>query len=193
MTLVDWHFRSGDSMHSFFDPHIVYERLFAPFQLFPGVVLPPDEYRFTRARFNVMTAQRRRIQGTLNFSFGPYWSGRAETLQTGLTLRLPPKFSFAFNTNQTFARLPQRNFVARVITSQVNFSPSPALTFSNLVQYDNQSRNLGWQSRARWILNPGNDVFVAFNQGWLQNPEGGYRFRTADSKVSAKVQYTVRF
>jgi hypothetical protein len=162
LTLIDWHFRSGDALHSVFDTNVVYERLFAPFQLFPGVVLPPGEYQFTRERFNFTSSARRRIQGSANFSFGRYWSGHAETLQTGLTFRLPPRFSFSLNTNQTFARLPQRNFVARVITSQVNFSPSPSLSFSNLIQYDNQSRNMGWQSRVRWIIRPGNDLLFAF-------------------------------
>ena len=70
-----------------------------------------------------------------------------------------------------------------------------ALSFSNVVQYDNRSRNLGWQSRARWTLQPGNDVFVAFNQGWVQEFEENrnLRFRAQDSKVSAKFQYSARF
>jgi hypothetical protein len=77
----------------------------------------------------------------------------------------------------------------------VNFSASPSLSFSNLVQYDNRSRNLGWQSRVRWTLRAGNDLFVAFNQGWIQE-EGdnrSLRFRAEDSRVSAKFQYSYRF
>jgi len=65
---------------------------------------------------------------------------------------------------------------------------------SNLIQYDNRSRNMGWQSRVRWTLRPGNDLFFAFNQGWIQEADGGtLRFRTQDSKVSAKFQYSFRF
>jgi hypothetical protein len=110
-----------------------------------------------------------------------------------VTYKVPPWFSLSFNTNQTFARLPQNNFVARVMSWQVNYTASPFLGFSNLIQYDNQSRNLGWQSRVRWILRPGNDFFFVFSQGWIQDPAGGYRFTAQDSKVSGKLQYTFRF
>lgn len=75
----------------------------------------------------------------------------------------------------------------------MNYAPSPFVSLSNLIQYDNLSRNLGWQSRVRWTLQPGNDVFFVFSQGWLQDTVGGYRFSAQDSKVSAKFQYSTRF
>jgi hypothetical protein len=192
-TVLDWHFRSGDSLHSFFDINPAYERLFAPFPIFPGVILPPGEYRTTRARGSLTTATKRKLQGSVNWSFGTYWSGHADTLTTSLSYKIPPYFSISFNTNQTFARLPQGNFVARIISSQINYAVSPFLSFSNLIQYDNQSRNMGWQSRIRWILQPGSDVFLAFSQGWIQPNTGGYRFTAQESKMSVKVQHTLRF
>ena len=53
--------------------------------------------------------------------------------------------------------------------------------------------SLGWQGRVRWTLQPGNDLFFAFNQGWIQEDGRDFRFRTRDSKVSAKFQYSFRF
>ena len=193
LNLVDWHFRSGDSVHSLFDYHPTYERLFVPFTISPGVVLPPGEYRFTRWHYNVMSASKRRLQGNINVSSGSYWSGTAETLQGGLTFKIPPRLIVLLNTNQTWARLPQGNFVARILSSTITFNPSPFLAFSNLIQYDNLSRNLGWQSRARWTLQPGNDLFFVFSQGWIQDQQGGYRFTAQDSRVSSKFQYAARF
>jgi hypothetical protein len=191
--MFDWHFRSGDSWHSLLDVDTSSERLFAPFQIFPGVSLPVGEYRFTRGRVNVMTAARRKVSANLNWSYGTYWSGHADTLGTGISYRFQPYFNISFNTNQTFARLPQGNFVARIFTSNINFTASPFLAFTNLIQYDNDSKNLGWQSRVRWILRPGSDLFFVFGQGWLQEPEGGMNFRAQDTKVSTKFQYNYRF
>jgi hypothetical protein len=81
---------------------------------------------------------------------------------------------------------------ATILTSRLDYSVSPRLSFFNLVQYDNRSRNLGWQSRARWSPQPGNDVFLVFQQGWVHEP-GDLRFQAADRKASAKVQYSIRF
>ena len=119
----------------------------------------------------------------------------AEQVTASVSYKLPPQFTISLSTNQTFARLPEGHFIARIFTSNVNFAASPSLSFSNLIQYDNRSRNLGWQSRMRWTLQPGNDLFIAFNQGWVQEMDENrsLRFRTEDSRVSAKFQYSYRF
>lgn len=195
VTLLDWHLSSGDNLHGMFDFNPTYERLFEPFEISPGVRLLPGEYRFTRFRSNLLsTATKRRLSGSVNLTYGGYWSGKAEQVTTSLTYKVPPQFIVTVSTNQTFARLPEGHFIARIFTSNVSYSATPRLSLSNLIQYDNRSRNMGWQSRVRWTLQPGNDLFFAFNQGWIQDEEGGsLRFHTQDSKVSAKFQYSLRF
>ncbi len=193
-TLVDLHFNSGDSLHSLFDLNPTFERLFEPFEISPGVVLPAGEYRFTPMRIFFTTAQKRDFQGSIGITFGNFWSGTAQTISTGLRYQAPPKFSISLNTNQTFASLPQGNFVARILSSQINYAVSPFLSFSNLVQFDNRSRNLGFQGRVRWTLEPGNDFFFIFGQGWVQElSDRGYDFRQQDSRLATKLQYTFRF
>ena len=193
VTMFDWHLNSGDSVHSLFDVNITYERLFEPFEISKGVVLPAGEYRFTPWRIMAMTAQKRRLHGRVGFNFGNFWSGTAKVVETALTYNLPPRFSISLNTNQTFASLPQGNFIARIFSSQINYSVSPFLSFSNLIQFDNRSENLGLQSRVRWTIEPGNEVFFVFGQGWIQDIDRGYSFRRQDSKLATKVQYTFRF
>jgi hypothetical protein len=194
VTLLDWHLSSGDNLHGMFDFNPTYERLFEPFEISPGVLLLPGEYRFTRFRSNLLsTATKRRLSGSVNVTYGGYWSGKAEQLTTNLTYKLPPRVIISLGTNQTFARLPEGHFIARIFTANVGYAVSPSLSVSNLVQYDNRSRNLGWQGRVRWTLRPGNDLFFAFNQGWIDEAGGNLRFKAEDRKISAKFQYSFRF
>ena len=193
VTLVDWHLNSGDSLHSLFDANVTYERLFEPFEISPGVVLPAGEYRFTPWRIFFTSAQKRRIQGSIGFNFGNFWSGTAKVIQTGLSYKFQPYFSISLNTNQTFASLPQGSFIARIYSSRVDYAASPFLSVSSLIQFDNRSENLGLQSRVRWTIEPGNDVFFIFGQGWVQDLERGYGFRRQDSRLAMKFQYTIRF
>jgi hypothetical protein len=196
VTWWDWHFKSGDNVHGILDFNPTYERLFEPFEISPRVTLAAGEYRFTRFRTNLFSsAAKRRVSGNASIAWGNYWSGQAEQLQASITYKAPPRFIMSLSSNQTFARLPEGRFTARIFTSNISFAASPALSFSNLIQHDNRSRNLGWQSRLRWTLQPGNDVFVAFNQGWVQDEvsDRSLRFRAQDSKVSAKFQYSYRF
>jgi hypothetical protein len=201
VTLLDWHFMSGDNLHGMFDFNPTYERLFEPFEISPGVHLQPGVYRFTRFRSNLLsTATKRRLSGSINFLYGGYWSGKAEQIIPSVTFKLPPRLILTASANQTFARLPEGHFVARIYTGNVGYAFSPKLAFSSLMQYDNRSRNLGWQTRVRWTPQPGNDLFIAFNQGWVQEDAEGpmtgrieRRFRTQDTKLSAKIQYSLRF
>jgi hypothetical protein len=196
VTWWDWHFKSGDNMHGMFDFNPTYERLFEAFEISPGVFLQPGEYRFTRFRSNpISTATKRRLSGSVNLGWGNFWSGKAEQVATSITYKMPPRLTMSLSTNQTLARLPEGHFTARIATSNVSYAASPRLSFSNLVQFDNRSRNLGWQSRVRWTLRPGNDVFFAFNQGWIQEEaeNRNLRFRAQDSKLSGKFQYSHRF
>jgi hypothetical protein len=195
ISLFDWHLRSGDSVHAILDFNPVYERLFEPFEISPGVFLPPGEYRFTRFRSNAASAARRRFTMSASVGTGSYWSGSAEQVTASLGFKLPPRFIASVSTNQTFARLPEGNFITRIYTSNIGYTASPRLSFSNLIQYDNRSRNLGWQSRVRWTLKPGNDFFLSFNQGWIQDELENRRmqFRVQDTRVSTKFQYSHRF
>jgi hypothetical protein len=194
ITMLDWHLKSGDNFHSIFDVNPTYERLFEPFAIAPGVVLPVGEYRFTRFRTSFFsTATKRRLSGSAALVWGDYWSGDAEQVIANATYKWPPWITLSVNTNQTFARLPEGYFTARIFSANVNVAASPALSVSNLVQYDNRSRNLGWQSRLRWTLKPGSDLFASLQQGWIREPGDDLRLRAADRKTSVKLQYSLRF
>jgi len=193
ITMFDWHFDSGDSLHSLFDLSPTYERLFEPFEISPGVILQPGEYRFTPVGFFFTSAQKRKWQGSIGATVGNFWSGTAKQIRTGIRYQAPPVFTISFNTNQTFASLPEGNFIARIFSTNIAYSVSPFLSFANLIQFDNRSGNLGLQSRVRWTLEPGNDLFFIFGQGWVQDISGGYDFRQQDSRLATKLQYTFRF
>ena len=64
---------------------------------------------------------------------------------------------------------------------------------ANNLQYDSVSRVLGWQSRFRWILTPGNDIFVVYTHNWIDPTDPSARFRTLDRRAATKAVYTKRF
>jgi hypothetical protein len=187
---VNWEFNTGDRIELNWVP--TFERLFAPFEIADGVKLPPGDYHFTRYRAEVETAAKRPWQAFVTWWFGKYWSGNADEFSAQILFKFAPHFQAGISAAQTFARLPQGNFVARVWTLRADYAFSPFFTLANFLQYDNESRNLGWQSRLRWILKPGNDLFFVFNQGWEQEI-GGLTFRKVGTRATGKVQYTFRF
>jgi hypothetical protein len=73
-----------------------------------------------------------------------------------------------------------------VVNTQIN----PFISISNNVQYDSVSRGLGWQYRFRWIVQPGNDIYVVWLNNWLDT---GPQLVTVDRSAAVKAVYTYGF
>ena len=79
-----------------------------------------------------------------------------------------------------------------ILTLKADYNVTANLSWANLAQYDNESMVAGLQSRFRWILQPGNDLFLIINRGWLRTLDES-RFQPLFDRASVKLQYTVRF
>ncbi len=58
VTLLDWHLESGDNMHGMIDFNPTYERLFEPFEISPGVILPVRANTGSRASAAICCRRR---------------------------------------------------------------------------------------------------------------------------------------
>jgi hypothetical protein len=77
------------------------------------------------------------------------------------------------------------------MTARASVLFSPSLSWDNIVQYDNFSETMGFNSRVRWEIEPGNEVFVVLNQGY--DVEDGRRLHSTTSDLTVKVGLTFRY
>ncbi|HEY2944628.1 MAG TPA: DUF5916 domain-containing protein [Vicinamibacteria bacterium] len=167
-----------------------FERLEAPFEIQPGLFIPPGSYRWTRFRTEVNTATKRPWVVDVAFWYGGFYRGRLHQLAPSLTLKPNAHVSLVFQMERDEASLPQGDFITQLFSGRFNYNFSPNATWSNLVQYDSESRILGFQTRFRWTVRPGSDLFVVVSRGWYRRFDGDYL--PSFDKGSAKVQYTIR-
>jgi hypothetical protein len=184
---------SGDNAEFSVVP--TYERLTDEFEINPGVVLPAgSDYRFTRYRLSLNTANQRVVALRPRITWGSFFSGDRREL--GFDVAIRPRAGVTINLVNEWNRvdLPEGHFTTRLHRLVADTQFSPFMYLVNNVQYDSVSRVLGWQSRFRWIVVPGNDIFVIYTHNWLDDrltPDRG--FRTLDRRGAAKVVYTKRF
>ena len=109
-----------------------------------------------------------------------------------LNVRLRPGLLVYLTGEWNSLKLAEGAFSTRLyrLVSETQLSPFIALV--NDVQYDSQSAVLGWQSRFRWILTPGNDLYFVYTHNWLDDPLLN-RFATLDKRAASKILYTYRF
>ena len=189
-TRVELH--SGDNVE--FNVVPSYERLETPFEISSGVTLPAGaEYRFTRFRVSGSTANKRIVSLQPRVEWGRFLSGHRREMVVGMGLRPRPGVTVNVNYELNDVDLSEGAFQTRLFRVIADTQFSPFMYLVNNVQYDSVSRILGWQSRFRWILKPGNDIFFVYTHNWIDPVDPSSRFTTLDRRAAAKAVYTRRF
>ena len=178
-----------------FNIHVIpqYERLDRSFPIYSGITLPQgNEYDFVRYRVAGFTASRRLVAVTPSIEWGNFYSGTRRQLNLDVSIRARPGVIVYMGTEFNTVSLPEGRFETRVFRATPELQFSQWMSAVNTVQYDSISRVIGWQSRFRWILKPGNDFYFVYSQNWLDDPSLS-RFSTLDRRAATKFLYTQRF
>jgi hypothetical protein len=172
-----------------------YEYLAAPFEIVPGLVIPPGGYHFTRYRVEAQSSPHRPVEAGATTWFGTFYNGNLTQWQEYVRWTSPRgKLQLGITADNNFGHLKQGNFVQRLWQVQSAYAWSPNLVLTSFIQYDSESQNLGTNTRLRWTLKPGNDVFVVWNRGWqrlLLRP-GDFGLTPENQMLAVKLRWTFR-
>ena len=82
------------------------------------------------------------------------------------------------------------NSSIHVMSGMVQYSFTPDLVLSSLLQYDDISNSMGVNSRLQWEYKPGAKMFFVVNQGYVDEMTG---FVIKDLELVAKIGALFRF
>ncbi len=187
---------SGDNIEVGITP--TYERLDDPFAIASGITLPGGtDYNFVRYSVSANTANQRIVALHPRVEWGTFFSGDRAEYALGVDLRPRPGVRLNTTYEHNVVNLAEGSFKTRLLRSVLDTQFSPFMYLVNNVQYDSVSKILGWQSRFRWIVTPGNDIFFVYTHNWVDafdplDPRQS-TFRTLDRRAAAKAVYTKRF
>lgn len=113
--------------------------------------------------------------------------------RAGLKSRLTWRPSYHWLLEATYQyndiALEEGDFQTHLARFQVNLQFTPDLAWITLVQWDNQSEDLGINSRLRWIIEDGREIFLVFNQD-LDTQD---RIRVKSTEPLLKIFWSIRF
>jgi hypothetical protein len=182
-------FDSGDLFEIEVSPQ--FERLPFAFPISRNITVPIGSYQFTRYGIRLESATKRRWVFNTDAFFGDFYSGTSRELELGLTIKPSQHLLLGLRAERADVELKQGKFFKQLFSLQTDYNFSPNVSWANLVQYDNESRILGFQTRFRWILTPGSDLFLVLNRGWFKTYESDYVSQF--DRGTAKLQCTFRF
>ena len=168
-----------------------FEHLDAPFEIYPGVIVPSGSYQWHKYRVEANTATKRPWVIDFAYWWGGFYDGTRRQTGLGLTVKPNGHLALAVRVDRNDISLHEGRFYTQVLTARADYNFTPNVSWQNLEQYDNESRLLSFQSRFRWILKPGNDLFLVVNRGWTKTFDGS--FESTFDRTSSKLQYTFRF
>jgi hypothetical protein len=167
------------------------EQLFTPFKIHAGIVIPVDRYAFFRQTSTYQGPTNRRLSYKVSYDSGGFYTGSSDQLDASLSWRQSAHLTTGLEFRQYWVRLAEGDFSTSLAILRFNYFFSSKIALTNFIQYDTDTRNMGLQSRLRWIISPGREIYLVFNHEWQENPFD--RFEALRSDVRAKVNYTVRF
>ncbi len=197
LTPLEIEFESGDNID--FEITRTLEYLDASFNLNNEALIAPGEYTNWEYEVSARTASRRPVSLRGNLGYGGFWDGTRWQADITANLRPNPGINLELAYERNEVSLSGSDFTADLYRLESSWDPTPWVGFTNQLQYDTVSKVVGLFMRFRWIINPGNDVFLVYTHNW-QDFDGGLlddphstRFQTLSRGGAIKVKYTHRF
>ena len=157
------------------------------------IVIKPDEYINWRYKLGVSTASFRKISGSIDYEYGGFWTGEISNLNLGLVVRPSAGINISGDYKRTKVTAENKEFDTNLFRLNIGLGFTPDIFLSSNIQYEDVSEILGTNTRFRWIITPGTEVFFVYNHNWLNSKTLDRRFTTLQEVGVVKAIYTYRF
>jgi len=145
-----------------------FERLVAPFQIRPGVLVPSGDYSFTTVGADFRTSRNRPVAGNGNVSWGNFYHGTRTEMRGNVTVTFSPRLSVGTGLRHNDVSLPVENgdFRTNVLELTVKAAANRKLFADALIQFDDVSERVQANIRINWIHTPGSNLFLVLDSGY---------------------------
>ncbi|MFN0242901.1 MAG: DUF5916 domain-containing protein [Planctomycetota bacterium] len=179
---------AGDEIAFYATP--IYEDLPEDFEIADDVTIPEGEYGYWRFGIDAESALKRPVSAGLNVEYGEFFDGRRSDADSSLTWRASRFLTASIEHGYSDIDLQGGSFDTHVGRARTVVSFTPDISWSSFVQVDNATDSLGVNTRLRWIVKPGEELFLVFNET-LEREDGSVH--PVFQEVAFKISYTLRF
>jgi hypothetical protein len=116
-----------------------------------------------------------------------------KTIEGTVAIKPLPILTVELTGERNRGTLPDGDFTQHLYGGRLEVKPTADFQVSSFVQYDNESRSFGTNTRLRWTFNPLGDLFVVYNHNLLRSLDARQRLGFESNQLLVKVQYAARF
>ena len=162
-------FESSDTVSVAY--HDNYELLLEPFTPSEGVTIPQGGYDFRNVEVSYSLGAQRRVAGRISVSTGGYFNGEITSVDYNRgRIEVLSKFSIEPSVSLNWVDLPEGSFSTELVRGRFNYTFTPRMFFSGLLQYNLAADSLSTNLRLRWEYTPGSELFVVYTADLNTDP-----------------------
>ncbi|MGQ9589148.1 MAG: DUF5916 domain-containing protein [Planctomycetota bacterium] len=185
---VSIEFESGDRFS--LSAHAQFDAPDEDFEIHPGVIIPSGEYWWTYGRAGLETGSKRRWELELSGTYGTFYDGERQSCYARVDVKPWKHLTFRASYSLNRIELPAGDFDTHLVTLQAKVAFRPDMIWHHLLQYDDVSESVGYNTRFVWEVRPGTYLYIVFNQTVAEERS---RFEWIRSEVIGKIAVTFRF
>ena len=150
---------------NFFSPAVnrQYEGLIEPFEVYPGVVVPPGQYAGFHTAFAGNSDRRKPLSFSGNWNYGAFLSGDQNVIVPSVTWRTGGTFSATLRWQRSDIDLPQGAFVTNLGTFRATYNFNTLMNVQGLVQYNDRTDRWSTNVRFNWQQTAATGLYVVYN------------------------------
>lgn len=181
-----WEWKNATELHTGLE--LTTEGLKQPFEIAPGVVVPPGTYEHRRANIQFFTNQGAPLSVRLSAFIGGFFGGDRVALTPSVRFRAGESFNVSFSLANNTISLPFGSFNTNLAIWRVSYSFSPRAFLQSLLQYNDAADIWSTNVRFGWIQQANTGLFVVYN-----DTRGLHDFRDAPVGRSLTVKFSRMF
>ena len=145
--------------------------------LTPVPTIPVGGYGFSDVELSYGFGAQRRASGTFSVRAGSFWTGDIRTVAFNQgRVEILERLSVEPSVSVNWIDLPQGLFRTELARARINYSFTPRMFFSGLLQYNSSGDSLSTNLRLRWEYTPGSELFIVYTDDRDTDPLMPERF-----------------
>ena len=140
-----------------------WDGLRAPFQVYPGIVVPPGEHGGLWLRLQMNTDRRKAVFARTNWEVGRFLTGNQSSPTFQVVFRNSGRFTLDTTWTYRAIELPQGTFHTNLGNMRVTYNFTPSVFVQTLLQYNDRTDRWSTNLRFHWLETAGTGLFLVYN------------------------------
>jgi hypothetical protein len=140
-----------------------WDGLRTPFEVFPGIIVPPGEHGGLRTTIRYNSDRRKWLYGRTQWDIGKFLNGTQSSPTFQVVLRQGGRFTLDTTWNYRAIDLPQGAFHTNLGNMRVTYNFTPSVFVQSLLQFNDRTDRWSTNLRFHWLQTAGTGLFVVYN------------------------------